>query len=311
MAPKAKRQLVRRRLQSRDQRAISAIGKEFANLGPAVRLGALLAEHDAATRSGRIELSPAARRLRAQFQRDGKALAQRVSEELKIVNDRWKPVFDKALPPPRDLLHVFGPDVEGTKGKWFYRLAWGHVEDFAGAGIGASADVRTGKYWASHYTTGPQRRAYAGVGVWLTPVVDSCFVSIRPYVNWSGFDLLAHRVFDPQLNEQRWATALGDLGIIVQSWDLSGKGYYVDARHWINVWERTEVNPSGSRDYDGIASSGTGLQVQILGSSQRQYAIWVCCRATVLADPGFAVATRASSSVSCQLPFLVVEEIPI
>jgi hypothetical protein len=311
MAPAAKRSVRRRRVQDRDRRAIAAIQAELAKPGPAMRLGQLLTNQDAATRSRGDELKPAARRRRTNFVREGKVLTQHISAEMKVLNDRWDILFDRALPPPRDLLHVFGPDVEGTGGKWFYRLAWEHVDDTRGAGIGASADVLTGKYWASHYTTGPKRRAYAGLGVWLTPIVDSCFLSVRPYVNWSGFDILQHRVFDPQLNEVRWATATGDLGIIVQSWDLSGKGYYVDARHWINIWERTEPNPSGAHDYDGIASSGTGLQVQVLGSTKRQYAIWVCCRAMVLADPGFAVATRASSSVSCQLPFLVVEEIPI
>jgi len=263
-----------------------------------------------ASRSTERELNPAARRLKASFERESRILASRVSAEMKVLDSKWGPLYDMALPPARELLHVYGADVAGTGGDAFYRLSWGDVEGGHGAGIGGSADPKTGKFWASHYSTGGERNAYAGVGVRLTPKLNWCRLSVRPYVNWSGFDILRHKVYDPQLNERRWAFGSARLGIVIQSWNPAGGAYNLDASHWVEVFRDVEQNPDAWRDYADTASSSTGLQVDALATSARQYAIWVCCRATVIADAGFAVATRASSSVSCHLPFLVVEEVP-
>ena len=293
-----------------DARAIAAIRRELATPGPAARIGKLLTDQAAAARPDRRELNPAARRQKAAFDREGKMLATRISAEMKVMDDKWGPVFDQTIPPQRDLLHVYGADVAGTGGPFLYRLSWVHIDGFSGAGIGGSADPKTGKFWASHYTIGTQQNAYAGIGVRLTPSLQWCRLSVRPYVNWSGFDILRHKVYDPQLNEHRWALAGAELGIIVQSWNPAGGAYNVDARHWVNLWKSAEQNPDRWRDYADTASSSTGLQVDVLATKMRQYAIWVCCRAWVIADSGFAVATRSSSSVSCHLPFLVVEEVP-
>ena len=135
-------------------------------------------------------------------------------------------------------------------------------------------------------------------------------LSVRPYVNWSGNDLLQHRVFDPQLGEQRWAVGLGQVGIIVQSRLLAGGDFRTDAIHWQDVWHRAELNPQGASDHDGTIGSAMGLALEVPATSERRYSVWVTCNVMVFADPGFAVATRASAAISCAVPFLVVEEKP-
>jgi hypothetical protein len=311
MAAPSRRPARRRRVErdDSDQRAIAAIRERFGAPGPVARLGELIAEQEAAVLPPPSELSPAARRLRANFEREGTVLTKRIAAELKVIATQSPPVFDRALPAPRDLLHVFGADVAGTGAPFFYRLAWTFIEGTSGTSIDARADVRTGKFLASHYSTSGALSAYAAIGVRFTPQID-CLLSVRPYVNWSGWDILQHRVFDSQLNEQRWASAAGALGIYVESAEPNGALRNEDANHWIDLWNRSELNPSGTRGYGGSESSATGLQAQFLASKQRRYSIWVCCRAFVSADPGFAVSTRANAALSCELPYLVVEEIP-
>ena len=83
-----------------------------------------------------------------------------------------------------------------------------------------------------------------------------------------------------------------------------------DARFFKNTFLDSKPNPSETDDYTGVTGSFDGLEVDVLATSDRQYYVWICCRAWVAADPGFAKATMSSSSMSCHLPFLVVEEQP-
>jgi hypothetical protein len=114
---------------------------------------------------------------------------------------------------------TFKPDVDGTGGPDCYRLTWEQVD---GSPTGGSADVakanvRDGVFWVSRYV--PSRgvgHAYAGLGVWIIPVLQSCRMLIRPYVNWQGWDILDHRVLDPSHgSELVRAIAGGHLGIYV------------------------------------------------------------------------------------------------
>ena len=110
-------------------------------------------------------------------------------------------------------------------------------------------------------------------------------------------------------NEQRWAVAQVQLGIFIQSWDLSGGSFNSEPPTWVLAWNRSELNPSGSRNYQDNAFAGDYIQYAPATSS-RQYAIWAVCRVTAIAQAGFAVDTRASASVSCKMPFLLVGQIP-
>jgi hypothetical protein len=74
------------------------------------------------------------------------------------------------------------------------------------------------------------------------------------------------------------------------------------------VWDRGEQNPSGTREFDdSVAVSNSGTEPIAINS--RNYIVWITCRVGVSADPGFMVSTYATSSISCFVPYFVVEEI--
>lgn len=294
------------------ERAVAALRQHFTTPGTASRLAALVAQQEAAANAARPQRKDPDPQLRAAFEQDGLVLADRIAAERA---DRYdilenKRTFNHVLPTSRELLHVYGADRDGTGLPQFYQLEWALVEPPGGTGTGARGDHRSGGISAEHYTTSGQLSSYAGVGMWLTPRIQLGSLSVRPYVPWSGYDILQHRVFDPSLHEQRWATGLAQMGIIVQSWDLAGRDPRLELSHWIQLWNRTELNPVGMRSYEGTENPSSGLTASVPAVSSRQYAIWVVCRALVAADPGFAVATRASASVTADVRFVVVEEMP-
>ena len=293
-----------------DEQTIIAKQEELAAPGPSARLTKILREQEVASRPNELKLSDAAYRSVKDFERDTAALNKQVSAELDYLNAKWdsplKLDLDLISPEVREgrILHVYGPDVHGTGEPKYYKLGWVHL-DWGQAG----ADPRTGKLFASNYTTGPARFTVAQIGVKLRPTFPMCRLSVRAYTQFSGFDALHHRVHDPSLPEQRRAWALGSVGVKVDSWNLDGTGYFQDGLKWVDVWNRSEVNPSDSRQYENSVSSGDGLMVELLATNSRDYAIWVTCLVGVSADPGFAVSTYATSSIGCDVPFFVVEEI--
>jgi hypothetical protein len=224
------------------------------------------------------------------------AVTERVKLEVPTLNSRvgraiGGPTFDA-----NPLLHVFGA---GT-------LTW----DWAWLDDGqAHADKDDATFWASNYTTGPARFTVAKVGVLFQPQLATCMLSIRPYVRWSGSEALTHRVHQPGTSEQRKAWALGSVGISVDSFNPGGGGDFHDGEHWVDLWDHAEVNPSFTRDHDGATSVSDGLELEVFAVNTRQYAIWIECRVGVSADPGFAVSTYATSSISAQCVYFVVEEV--
>ena len=297
-----------------DQYAIEAIQAKKTTPGPARRLAPFLAELEAGY-PPQFEVTDDARRELAQFERDSVALGGRLSVEMETLFTKrggaiWvdKPPF--VLQPP-ELKHFFGPDPRGTGDPTAYLLNWGQVDGSSGAGIAARPNAREGTFSASHYATGTNTfSAFAGIGVWLTPSLDWCHLHVRPYVQWSGSDILNHHNAMPSLSEQRRGRASGAIGILIQSWDLAGGSFQEHANHPIDMWDRIEINPSGGRDYEGTADTNS-LAVEVLASGNRRYAIWVYCWAYVESQTGLAVATRSSSMISCHMPYLFVEEIKI
>lgn len=288
---------------------VAAIQALLGRPGPEKALNRLVTEKEAAFRSTRPPLAAEASRLRTAWNREGKALSEQFVDVVTRWDRGWTTLPDFHFP-SRELLHVFGPDPTGKGSADFYALEWTHIDPFAGTGSFARADRRTGLMGTGHYTISGWLKSYAGVGVRIVPKTGIGMLSVRPYVNWTSNDLLQHRVFDPQLEEQRWAVGLGQVGIIVQSKLLAGGDFRTDAIHWQDVWRRAELNPQGASDHDGTASSATGLTLEVPSTAGRRYFVWVVCNASVFADPGFAVATRASAAISCAVPFLVVEEKP-
>jgi hypothetical protein len=289
---------------------IAAIQAALGETGPSGALNRSLLDRETKFAATQPALSAKAIRQRTSWTREGKSVAR---EFLNLAHG-WDRRWDYTLPdihfPPRELLHVFGPDVSGSGGGAFYSLEWMFREPFAGTGSFASANRRNGTLAAAHYTTSGWLRSFAGVGVRMVPKIGAGLISVRPYVNWSGNDLLQHRVFDPQLNEQRWGVAEGSVGIIVQSSTLTGADFRTDGVWWTRAWRTEQLNPQGASDHDGTQSSASGLTLDVPVTSSRRYSVWTVCRAAVFADPGFAVATRSGISMNCSVPFIVVHEIP-
>lgn len=294
-----------------DLTSIEAIREKRTRSGPARRLAPLLAEMDAGY-PAHAELTDDARRELLQFDRDSVTLGERLSGEMETLFDMrgglvWEDRPWLVLQPP-ELKHFYGPDPQSTGNPNAYRLNWGHVDPFAGTGSGAFPDAKKGTFSASHYATGNSTlSAFAGIGVKMTPNLDWCHLSVRPLVQWTGSDILNHHDAMPDLGEQRRARASGAIGVLIQSWDLAGGSFNEDADHSVDMWDRIENNPSGGRDYDGTADANA-LEVEILASGNRKYAIWVYCWAYVESQTGLAVATRASAMISCNMPYLFVEE---
>jgi len=276
----------------------------------AAELATFEAEEDVADAPDGPKLNNLAKAKRQLFESDAAAFHEKSRAAFIKFNERMPEVI---LPRPQadsDHLHIFGPDGDGSGGPLDYKFQWSHLGNpFLSS---AGANFRNGTFSAYDYTTGgPASWTVAQVGIQLQPTLPSCKLSIRPYVRWSGHSHLKHRVFDASLGEQRWAFALGSTGIAVQSWNASGGGFFADGEHWVDHWSRHQANPSGILEYDGTDTASSGLQMEIYATSSRSYTIWATCRVCVVADPGFAVATYATSAINCTAPFFVVEESPL
>lgn len=296
-----------------EKQAAAAIQEHRTAVGPGRRLTPLLAELTAAY-PPHAELTDQARLELAQFDRDDIVLRDHVAAEVETLFALKGGALWLEPPPfivqPPELKHFYGPDPAGT-GPNRYTLNWGHVDPFAGTGSGARPNAADGTFSASHYATGNSAlSAFAGIGVRMTPNLDWCHLRIRPLVQWTGADILNHHNAMPELNERRRGRASCAIGILVQSWAVGGGAFHQDADHWVDMWDRNEVNPTGARDYDGTVDANA-LQVEILASGNRRYAIWVYCWAYVESQTGFAVATRSSAMIRCHMPYLFVEEVRI
>lgn len=298
-----------------NERAIQAMQDRFVMPEPATYLARLVADQEAASQSAGVKLGVDASQLQTNFESDGKILGDHISAAFDAITHHWTQAYDihhVLHRPLRERLHIFGADRAGTGGPFFYGLTWGRIEGgTGGAGIGINTNLREGTFSASHFTHGSnQFSSYAGIGIRFTPGVDRCILSVRPLVNWNGFDTLSHRIFDPQLNVSGWGIAGAEIGVHIQSEDRAGGGFRDDGGRWVPAWDRREINPSGSRSYNDTEDART-LQVDVLASGSRNYVIWVSCRAFVLTQAKFGLDIWASSSVSCQLPFVVVEEMDL
>jgi hypothetical protein len=294
------------------EQATRAMHDKFAVPAPMKRLAQLLTEQEADAYPVHGELSADGRRLKENFERDGIVLGESASAATEAITRGWVPTRDVSQDVFRERLHFFGADRAGTGGPWVYSLTWGVIEGgTGGAGIGIIANVREGELSASHFTHGSnQLSAYSGIGMVIVPGLERCTLSVRPVVNWRGFDILSHRVFDPQLDPKGWGVAGAQLGLHVQSWDLAGGTFRDDGGKWVSLLQRSEINPSGPRYYNDTVDA-RDLQTDVLAASGRKYVIWVSCRALVITQAKFDLDIWASASVSCQIPYVVVEEMVI
>ena len=150
--------------------------------------------------------------------------------------------------------------------------------------------------------------AFAVVGVNFSPTVDS-YLSVRPYMSWSGSDAMQHRVLDPDLGGVSQATTIGQAGIYIISSTPAGELWNEDVNYWKNLWYRSEPYPSGTRSYEGTESSSSGLEVdRVLAEAGRLYEIQVGIRVYTSALPVFSMTAGAFADITATVPFFVVEE---
>lgn len=201
--------------------------------------------------------------------------------------------------------HVFGPSN--------YDLEAGYADDVSGADIGAKADRTTGELSVSEFTIKGETSAFAIVGVNFSPTVD-CHLSVRPYVNWSGFDHMYSHDAEPDLHGQAIVTTYGEVGIYIISSTPSGELWNVDFNHWWPQWPDPMVTYSNPplntmHSYDGTVSSSSVLEVDgLLVEAGRLYEIQVGIRVHVSVSPAFSVTAGATAGMSATVPFFVVEE---
>ena len=292
-----------------EERAVRAMRDKVAVLPELESLAHLIDEQERAASGSNRDLTADGLRLKANFERDRIAVGEHMEAATKAMDRRWVISPDLAPNIFRDRLHFFGADRDGTGGPRVYNLNLGLIEGTgAGAGIGIGLNLREGKMWASHYVLGTtQMSSYAGIGMSIVPSLEHCLLSIRPVVNWNGYDILNHRFYDPKVQPSAWGVASAELGLHVQSSDLAGGSFRDDGGHWIPLWKRSEINPSGQRNYNDMVDARS-LSLDVLASSNRRYVIWVSCRALVISQAKFGLDIYASSSVGCQIPYVVVEE---
>jgi len=262
------------------------------------------------------ELRPEALARHDLFARESRELGSLLVEQSARLLDRFAhhaSYFDQpGIPAHRDLLHVFGPDVSGGHDPAHFRESWGSVDGGPRVGADARPDPKTGVFSASQYETGTnQGSAFAGIGVRFTPRLHLCTLSVRPLVQWSGYDILAHRQYDPDLEAHARAASSAAIGVHVQSRPVSGGPIHDDAGRWVNMWDRSELDPGTNRDFDGTEDSRTLGLDGVFATDERESFVWVSCQAFALSQSVFNLDTRASSSISCRLPYLIIEEIPL
>lgn len=211
---------------------------------------------------------------------------------------------------PRDLLHVYGPDRDNT-GDWsrYYRYSW---TDKGISGYPPEANVQTGRLDVEPYTYDGAAGSLAGVGMLFVPQLTDCLLNIRPYVKWESLVSLTHTQWPPDTSDKPFASAIGHLGIFVQSWARTGGSPYVDRDHWIDVWSYGGKNIYISQQWAADdATVSDGLGTEFLAGSHRKYAIyvyeWVEANAERLSERSSFATARMTSDV----PYVVVEEKPM
>lgn len=217
----------------------------------------------------------------------------------------YKGLFDTIVPTTRDLFHVYGPDRDNT-GDWkrYYKYAW---KDKGPNGIIFSTDaqiIREGILSCNSYAySGQSSFALVGAGLFYRPMFGDATVNIRPYVQW-----LTRASFTGTENAPASATA--SVGIYVESWDVSGKGNFVDRDYWIPVWSQNTQNFMTNVTAGGGITGTDGLAIDILAVAQRKYAIFIYVYLETSAGPqqGKNEQRFVTLDIDAKVPYVVVEE---
>lgn len=220
-------------------------------------------------------------------------------------------ISDYVAPEPRDLFHVYGPDRDDTQ-DWrrYYRYSWTDKNpSYSGT---ATADHRTGGLFNYQYSYNGYASALAGVGLLMVPQLTDCMLSIRPYVTWQSIVSLTYNSWPPDSDEESWASAVGHVGIFVESWARTGGAYFNDRDHWIDVWSYGGHNIYVKQQWAGDdATVSDGLSVELFAHGHRKYAIYVYSWVEVQAEGLGERRSFATADMTSNVPYVVVEEKPM
>lgn len=215
--------------------------------------------------------------------------------------------------PRPELFRIYGAAGAGAtpNQRRHYTREWSYVDPYGQVSVYARPDRLLGRFAAGHSRTGGYGQALAAVGVVMVPDLEWCQLSIRPYVSYTGsFYLSGRRPEDAW--ENATSTGWASVGILVESWDVSGGSYRLDWDNPVVVSSFSQTNPTKSwRDFSGAVSVGDGLSASVFASSGRRYRIWVYAWAEVQAQMLVSAGAYATAGIDCVMPYLVVEQVKL
>jgi hypothetical protein len=214
-------------------------------------------------------------------------------------------------PEPRDLLHVYGPDRDGTRERRYYRFAW--TDATAGGGIifaKAPQIIGQGLLQANCYAySGQAAFAVTGAGMLFAPEHGPARVAVRPYVPWRTTASFTHSTWDDPPEETQ-ASVSCLLGILVESWRPGDDEVQLERDHWITAFAQSTTQLLRGVPAGGTATVGDGLATDFVAVPGRRYAIYVYAWLEASASPpsGKNRQRFCTIDVDASVPFVVAEE---
>lgn len=214
-------------------------------------------------------------------------------------------------PEPRDLLHVYGPDRDGTRARRSYRFAW--TDGSVGGSIvyaKAPQIIGQGLLQANAYAySGQAAFAVTGAGMLFVPEHGAARVSVRPYLPWRTTASFTHSRWDEE-PEATSASVSCLLGILVESWRPGDAVVAQEQDAWITAYAHSTTDwlrdvPSG-----GTATVGDGLATDFVAVPGRRYAIYVYAWLEASASPQVHKnqSRFCTIDVDASAPFVVAQE---
>lgn len=288
-------------------RAAAALEAEVRSCGPTDRLRELL-RHDQAVGS-----DEEAQQRRLAIQSEALARVHAIDSEFRA-HTRGGPV---------EVLPAFGTrtafdDVTFAprSSQWPYTLQWTYVTPpVAPSDSYVSTDVDTGIFDVYRGNTPSTRaenghaEAYAGIGVWFTPTVASCELSIRPYVVWKGWDLIGREFGAKGPAEPLLAGTEAYEGIVVQSTDLRGGDFRTDLQVWPRLWSEGSYWYVNRQFWHSGTNWAPDFWVRMPASNTRRYAIWVIARAVAWGALGEYARAYSAMSLNFYMQSLMVGQV--
>ena len=211
-------------------------------------------------------------------------------------------------PEARDLLHVYGPDRDGTGERRFYRFAWLDHSDFVPAFTTSAATiVRSGRLAGTCGVYGGQWAfSVGGAGMLFIAEHGAARVSVRPYMPWLALTSFNHHVVN--------ASVLCDIGIAIDSWLPGGTDFREERDHRVRALTRTSAEGYLlDSETSGTGIPSTGLQTSFDAVPGRRYGIYVYAwlETNGGAPSGGGPLGYSRIEIDASVPFVVAEETPL